>query len=387
MQARDDHRPSHGRPASARFRCLQTADLVNARLARQHLSSDPLGSPEEVVRSLLAVQAQEYEESKWSMAQRSGGPAESEVEALLADGRILRTHVMRPTWHYVLPEDLGWLQRLTGPRVHVANRASYNRVGHSDDDLRRADEVMVGAFADGEPRTRRELGAALTDAGYADCAKGERLTHAVMHAELEGLIASGPRRDKQFTYLPVDPAIRAGGPSGEAALAELARRYFTAHGPARAQDLAWWSGLTLTQARAALELVSAALESSPFDGKPSGAWWFAPGSMPALSGPARALMLGSFDESHIGYREPRAVAPHELRLGFDFERPLLIEGRVVAGWRREKAARSVRVEVRPVGSLSGAERDLVAIEAKRFATFLALPLELTVAKPGVAMRR
>ncbi|UJA20313.1 winged helix DNA-binding domain-containing protein [Thermoleophilia bacterium SCSIO 60948] len=368
---------------------MRTLDLVQSRLARQRLSSAPLDSPLAAVDLLLAVQAQEYEESKWSLSQRSGDPSEEEVEALIASGALLRTHIMRPTWHLVLPADIGWVQRLTGPRVHVANRASYNRVGHSDDDLRRADEAIAAALSDGEPRTRRELGTAIEAAGLEDCEKGERLTHAVIHAELECLIASGPRRGKQFTYLPVSEETRASGPSDDAALAELGRRYLRGHAPARARDLSWWSGLTLTQARRSFELLGDEIERLPgAEVTDAEAWWTPIGDIgTGAEALRRALLLGSFDESHIAYREPRAVTRVDLRLGFDFERPVLLDGEVVAGWRRVRARDAVEVTITPFAALSRAKRALIRAEAERFARFLGLELELVVAEPGMSKRR
>ena len=177
----------------------------------------------------------------------------AEVERAFADGEILRTHVMRPTWHFVAAEDLRWLLRLTAPRVHQALGYWYRKLELDGRTLARAQRAFARELAGGEPRTRKELVAVLAGLGI----EGDsiRLGHLFGHAEVEQLIVSGPPRGKQQTYMLFDDRVPPDpGPSGDAALAELARRYFQSHGPATARDFSWWSGLTLTQARAAIGL-------------------------------------------------------------------------------------------------------------------------------------
>ncbi len=148
---------------------------------------------------------------------------------------------------------------LTAPRVHQANRYWYRQAGLDEEVIARSQEAIAATLADGEPRTRRELGEALGEAGVED-ASGVRLAHLMMYAELEGLVASGPRRGKQHTYaLLADRAPDALELSGDEALAELTRRYFASHGPATVKDFSWWSGLTLTQVREGLALVDGEL--------------------------------------------------------------------------------------------------------------------------------
>ena len=218
---------------------------VRRRVREQRLTGEPFDSPAAVVGFLGAMQAQEFAEAKWSISERAGGLTETEVDDAFDRGEILRTHVLRPTWHFVTPADIRWLLALSAPRVHAGNRSRYRDLGLGEDVLARSHEVIAQELADGDPRTRRELGATLAAAGVDT--EGQRLAHTMMHAELEQLVVSGPRRGKQHTYLLFEQRVPpATGPAGDEALVELALRFFRSHGPATVRDFCWWSGLRLS---------------------------------------------------------------------------------------------------------------------------------------------
>lgn len=222
------------------------------RLYQQRLTHAPLATPEEVVEWLGAVQSQEYAGAKWSLALRMENPQEDAIERAYAEGSILRTHVLRPTWHFVPAADIRWMLELTAPRI-IAQSAHRSRQLELDAaQYARSNEVIARALQGGRYLTRPELGAALTEAGIP-AADGSRLGYIVMHAELEAVICSGPRRGKQMTYALLDErAPHARSMTREEALAELTRRYFTGHGPATVRDFVWWSGLTTFDSDASL---------------------------------------------------------------------------------------------------------------------------------------
>src|SRR4051794_4470584 len=173
---------------------------LRRRMRAQRLSGGGLGSAAEVVAHHLAVQAQEYAEAKWSLAQRIEGlPGDGEIEEAFARGEILRTHVLRPTWHFVTPADIGWLLELTAPRVRAKLAYQDRQLGLGENELERGGEAIRKALDGGEPLKRGELGAALERAGVE--AKGQRLGHIVMHAELDGVVCSGPRQGRAHTYM------------------------------------------------------------------------------------------------------------------------------------------------------------------------------------------
>ncbi|MBO0686334.1 MAG: AlkZ family DNA glycosylase, partial [Candidatus Dormibacteraeota bacterium] len=209
--------------------------------------------------------SQDYAGAKWALAQRTPGATESDLDRLFDEGAILRTHLMRPTWHFVLPQDVRWLLELTAARVKAVMAAN-DRVQQVDGQvLARTYKVLEGALGDAQHLTRAGLSAALEAAGIA--AGGARLGHLLMHAELDGIVVSGPRQGRQFTYALLDErAPKARRLDRDEALAELTRRYFTSHGPAQVTDFAWWSGLTVKDGRRGLEMVGSCLVREVIEG-------------------------------------------------------------------------------------------------------------------------
>ena len=234
--------------------------ISTRRLRNQRISRTGFAAPEQVVDWLGAMQAQEYEPATWALALRmKGSPVRTDIEAAFEEGRILRTHVMRPTWHFVTPEAIRWLLDLTGPCVQ-RRMAVYNRRLELDPPtMTRAAKIFERALRDRQFLTRTELGERLRRAGLE--ATTMRLAHLAMHAELAGVICSGPRRGKQFTYgLIAERAPDARRLERDEALAELARRFLRSHGPATVRDFVWWSGLSTADARRGFEACRAASE-------------------------------------------------------------------------------------------------------------------------------
>ena len=190
-----------------------TVDLVRRRLANQNLAASSLRSPADVVAWFGAVQAQEYPAARWALGLRARELTDRLVAHAFDAGEILRTHAMRPTWHFVARDDIRWLQMLTGPRVQALN-AYYARKNELDaKTVARSRAVIERALAGGHQRTRTELAAVLVKAGIR--AEGQRLAYLMMSAELDQLICSGPRRGKQFTYA----LLEERAPKGAAAAA------------------------------------------------------------------------------------------------------------------------------------------------------------------------
>ena len=233
------------------------AAIADERLRRQRLTAAGLRTPEDVVAWFGAVQAQEYEPAKWALALRMReGVVAADLERAFDEGRILRTHVMRPTWHFVTASDIRWLLELTAPGVH-RRMAPYNRQLELDTrTLTRALRVIERALRDQRFFTRAELGEQLQRAALP--ATSVRLAHVAMHAELERVVCSGPRRGKQFTYaLLAERAPKALRLSRDEALATLGTRFFTSHGPATSRDFAWWSGLAAADAKRSIDIIKA----------------------------------------------------------------------------------------------------------------------------------
>ena len=343
------------------------------RLSQQRLARDPLATPAEVVGWLGAVQSQEYQPATWSLGMRMAGATSAEVDRAFDDGAILRTHVMRPTWHFVTPDDIRWLLELTAPRVKAA-MAYYGRQLALDDALlAHSNDIIAGALRGGKSLTRSELGRALAEGGVA--AEGQRLGHIVMNAELDGVVCSGPRRGKQFSYaLLAERAPQARTLPREEALAELARRYFTSHGPATMRDFSWWSGLTLADVKAGLALVGAALAHEEIEGQ---TYWFAADALPAPEPTHEALLLPTYDELLVGYSGFAAAtmggrprnAPNQ------FSATVVIGGQVVANWRRVITPKAAVIEIAPFESLVEEQHAAIFAAARRYGQFFGVPVE------------
>jgi hypothetical protein len=322
------------------------------------------------VRWLVAQQSQEYGPSKWGLGLRTDGHDDASVEAAYERGEILRTHALRPTWHSIASDDIRWLLRLTSPRVEAQNAYRYRQLELDDRTLGRGKEVLAAALEGERHLTRRELAGPLREAGIET--DGQRLAYIVMHAELDLLVCSGPHRGKQPTYALLDERAQGpAGPSGEEALAELALRFFTSHGPACARDLAWWSSLKVSDAKAAAALAGDRLESFDFDGR---TYWH--GEIPVASDQAmEALLLPDYDETFVGYRSPRVHLRGKVEdPAFVFERPITIDGVSVANWKRKIGPKRIDVVLTPLGRLSRRETQAIDAAFERYAAFMGLPV-------------
>jgi Winged helix DNA-binding domain len=344
--------------------------IAHRRLAPQRLTHSTATTPADVVGWLGAVQSQDYAGAKWSLGMRMPYATDAAIEQAFADGAILRTHVMRPTWHFVVPADIRWMLALTAPRVK-ATLAYNDRQWCLDPALIARGIAVIADVLSGQQLTRAELGAALTAAGIA--VDGYRLGQLMSHAELDGVVCSGARRGKQFTYALLDERVPpAPVLPRDAAVTELARRYFVGHGPATARDFVWWSGLTAADARAGLDALGSELESTTIDGE---TYWFA--AAPASVGPVdTAWLLPTFDEFMVGY----AGFDHTRRGGaandLVFESTIMIAGQMVGSWRRTLAKRAVLIELAPFAPFTTQQTAAVQAAAQRFADFVGLPLRI-----------
>lgn len=353
---------------------MTPADIGLQRVARQRLTGQRFATPEEVVGWLGAVQSQEYLGAIWSLGMRMNGNATDDViERAFTEGTILRTHVMRPTWHFVAPADIRWLLDLTAPRIK-ATMAYYDRQLDLDDTLyARCNEVIARALEGRKYLARAELGKALAEAGIV--VEGQRLAHVVSHAELDAIVCSGPRRGKQFTYaLLAERAPTAKTLPRDEALAELTRRYFTSHGPATARDFAWWSGLTMADARAGLAMVGSDLNHEEIAGQ---TYWFPASIPPTVESPEAAFLLPTYDELLVGYDGFGAALTGGRGNGerTAFSATIVIGGRVVGNWRRTITRGAAVIELAPFAPLTASEREAVFAAAGRLGAFLGMPVE------------
>lgn len=360
---------------------MSGTDIVRERLRNQWLHGAPPGSTApDVVRWLGGVQAQDYGAVKWAVAQRAGDLTSADVDQALADGSILRTHILRPTWHFVVPADIRWMLRLTAPRVK-ALMAFGNRGSRLDEPtFASANRVMAAALQGGRQLTRVELGDVVRRAGI-DFPDAIGLGRLMVRAELDGIVCSGALRGKQHTYALLDDRVPpANEMERDVALAELAGRYFASHGPATVKDFAWWSGLSVSDATVGAKMATPGLQQSEIEGN---TYWFAPpGPQRRPQRSARAHLLPNFDEYTVAYadrdpiREPGDVPHFDARGDAIFSNVVLIEGRVVGTWRHVAQQSTVRVTANLFRAATDDESGAIAAAAQRYGRFLGLTAEV-----------
>jgi hypothetical protein len=323
------------------------------------------------VKWLGAVQAQDYLGAKWALGLRIQAASDETIEKAFADGEILRTHVMRPTWHFVAPADIRWLLKLTSPRVNRASAYYYRKYELDDKVFARSNRALANALRGGKQLTRDELRRAVDRSGVASHDL-LRFSHILLRAELDGVVCSGARKGKQFTYALLDERVPGNKvKSRDEALAELTRRYFTSHGPATLQDFTWWSGLTTADARSGLEMVQHHLAKEEIDGK---TYWL-PSSMPAIKRVERvACLLPTYDEYLVAYKDRSAALDSKQTIPGNvvFSSAIVIGGRVVGSWKRTPKKEAVIITLNPFSPLNKAEILAVTEAAHRYGTFLGL---------------
>jgi hypothetical protein len=286
----------------------------------------------------------------------------AELQRSFDAGDVVRTHVLRPTWHLVAPDDLPWLQALTGPRVRRLIETTNRSIGLSSAVVDRGAALVVEALADGRPRTRRELADVLAASGLD--LSGQAVAHVVMSAEIDAAIASGPLSGRQHTYRLVEP--RPVGPRDEL-LAQAARRYAAGHGPIRDRDrdLAWWTSLTLADSRRAIGLG----ELRPVDVDGVTHWTI---DEPGHAEAPDVMLLPNFDE-YISYaRDPDDYTGIAARSGEVMRATglVFVRGRLAGSWTRTLSARTVAIDVRTAARATASLRRGVQAEADAFGRFV-----------------
>ncbi|SDH00953.1 winged helix DNA-binding domain-containing protein [Mucilaginibacter sp. P25] len=343
-------------------------DIASLRVYNQHLNHDKFKKPEDVVGYMCAMQAQEYTHAKWAIGLRMLSPADKMVEKAITTGTILRTHVLRPTWHFVLPQDIRWMLSLTAPRINAGNAAMYKKQEVTDAIFNKSFDVFTKALQGGKQLTRTEIAAALNQANIAT--DDFRLTILLMKAELEQLICSGARQGKQFTYAllderaPVTPAI-----SRDEAVTRLVLRYFKSHGPATVNDFVHWSGLTVADAKTGIEINKTLLSNITIGGV---MYWMGADRDFGAAKKSGAYLLPVYDELIIAYKNRDAMIPAGFRdkMGaITFFPTIMVNNQVVGNWSRNMGKKNIDIELKPFNKLNKAQNQSIESAIQRFKKF------------------
>ncbi len=356
---------------------VRDADRVKSVVGRayaQGLDIARFDTAAEVVRHLGAVQAQLHDMALWAVGRRTTGLGLAELRQAFERGQFLRTHLLRPTWHFVDPDDIAWLLALTAPRIERLLVAGNKGLGLTEDHVQRGSETILAALSAGDALTRAELAALLAEAGLPH--QGQALGNLVMHAEINALIVNGPMRGKQHTYVPLVP--RPVSQTRDELLAVVAVRYGRGHGPFRAKDLAWWTSLTLTDSRRAIQ--RADLSIMQIDGEA-----YAYVDPPVERDVPRAMLLSNYDE-YISYaRDPHdydafAGTATDIMRGAGL---LMVDGRLAGLWTRSMSPSTVSIQITTSHQLTASLRHAIHTEAAHFAAFVDREPDVTIEPPSL----
>lgn len=341
---------------------MTPAELLRLRLLHQHVTRATAPDAAALVAHFGAMQAQDYAQSLWAVGARLPGSTAATVARALAEGRIVRTWLLRGTLHLAAAEDVRWLLDLVAPRLIQACAAQYRQRELDAATFTRSFAVLERLLAGQPPQPRRVLAEALQQAGIRT--NEQRLYSLLQRAVLEKLICPAGRLGAEPAYTLLDSWLPPTAKPFDhpEAVAELARRYFRSHGPATLPDFAWWAGLPLGQARQGLEAVQPELQALTLEGQ---TYWLPAAANRNASAPA-PLLLAGFDEYLIAYKDrsqllDSAHAPQVMTANGIFRPILVVDGRVVGTWQR-RSGKPGATELRPFGELP-AETLLALAEA------------------------
>jgi hypothetical protein len=348
---------------------MTTQEIAKLRLFNQHIATQHFTKAHEVVKYLGAVQAQDYAGAKWAVGLRLKNSSDAKIDKAMADGSIIRTHVLRPTWHFISPEDVRWMIDLTAPRITAQAAPWYRRLELDSHVLTQSNDALARALEGGRQLNRAEVMEVLNRAGVKT--DDLRFVHLLMRAELDKVICSGGRQGKQFTYALFADRVPAGNSfTKEEALAELAKRYFFSRGPATLQDFTWWSGLTATDAKAGFEQIKTDFTAISVDGRD---YWMAKDGHGLAGKTPIAHLLPAYDEFAVAYADRSATvnaryikqARHVI-----FDPSIVVNSQVVGTWKRVIHKNEVEIILNPFGRLNKIQENAVENAANRYRRFV-----------------
>ena len=355
---------------------MNETDIASLRLSSQRIAATDFTSPKQLVAWMGAMQAQDYAMVKWAVGVRLQHATDANVESAIDKAEIIRTHLLRPTWHLVSADDIYWMLDLTAPQIKRGMKTRQNELGLTESVLSKSRKVIEKILRDGNSATREELIAALNKAGIAT--DENRASHIFVAAELESLICSGEVKGGKQTFSLLNervPQIKRLG--RDDALASLAKRYFSSHGPATADDFNWWSGLPASDARRALDMVKSEFSSAVVDAK---TYWFAEVNVKQKES---VFLLPAFDEFIISYRDRSAAITEEnhkraVSSNGIFHPVAVVNGQVAGVWKRSFKKDKVLVDLKPFAGFTKSSQKLLEAALVQYGEFLGRSVQLSI---------
>ncbi|MGN6532179.1 MAG: winged helix DNA-binding domain-containing protein [Ginsengibacter sp.] len=350
---------------------MSEKDIANTRLISQQITYTTFSSAKEILEWMGAMQAQDFNMAKWAIGLRLKNATEQNIHSAIDSGEIFRTHLLRPTWHFVSREDIYWMTELTAPRILSSMKGRNIQLELSPEVFKKANKIIEKVLSGNKNLTRKELINELTKAKIET--DNNRASHIFFQAELEGIICNGKMKDKQTTYALLNERMEKPMPiKKEEALYRLAFKYFQSHSPATLPDFFWWSGLSAADAKKALESIKNNFISEKINEQE---YWF-PHSFPvAKKMKEHAFLLPAFDEFLISYKDRSAAisAEHQSKAFSNngiFWPTIVINGKVAGLWKREIKKDQISIETSFFDKKNNVNKELIKDASEKFATFL-----------------
>jgi hypothetical protein len=357
---------------------MNLTDISNLRLINQQIAKPGFTTAGDIVSWMGAMQAQDYSMAKWALGIRLPGSTDELIESEIDKGKIIRTHALRPTWHFVSADDIYWMLDLTGPQIKASMKSRDKQLGLTENLVKKSNSIIEKALSNGNHLTREELIAELERA-HIDTGDN-RASHFFLRAEIESIICSGKIKKNKPTYTLLSEWVPGSNSlSREEAMMKLVRKYFTSHGPATLQDFVWWSGLSVNESKVALEMIRSDFVSETIGNK---TYWFADSfSLPRLEKDL-IYLLPAYDEFIISYQDRTASLPsgNHIKAVSDngiFRPFILINGQVKGTWKRGIKKDKVILETELFDSKDKAIKNMIEKVSARFGHFLNKKVEIT----------
>ena len=352
--------------------------IPDLRLQNQQLVNTQTGSVSGLVKHMGAVQAQDFNWVKWAIGIRTNKSLE-EFDNAYNKGEIIRTHLLRPTWHLVASNDVSWLLNLSAPNINATLKGRRKELELSDQLVKKTNKIILESLESVDFLTREDLKKILHD-NKIDTSQN-RLSHLLMIAELDQLICSGPIRGKSPTYALFDKRIRNKEMlSREESLFRLAITYFSSHGPATLKDFQWWSGLSVSDSKVAIEAAKSSLHCEI---KEDHKYYFIHAHINPDQTLNAIILLPAYDEYIISYANRSDLlqkADHQKVISKNgIFWPVFLKNGIVSGmWKRSVKKERVIVEIEPFIKLSKTDTQSIRKAAHDFANFYGLEVSINI---------
>ena len=350
---------------------MNLKDIASLRLRQQQLTEISFNTPGALVKWMGAMQSQDYNMSKWAIGLRVPGTTDQSIQQAISEGKIIRTHVLRPTWHLVSPDNIRWMLQLSAPHIKPLTKSRDKELELNEKIYTKSNGIIEKSLAGNKHLTREEVMTELSR--HKITADGSRASHLMFRAELEGIVCSGKPKGKTHTYTLLDERVpQQKKVSRDEALSKLALIYFTSHAPATVKDFSWWSGLSLSDSRKALDDVKDKMVCEKIGEE---LYWFPNGFKNHTDKKTSAHFLPAFDEYIISYKDRTAALalehqPTAFTSNGIFRPVVLVNGKGIGIWSRSVKKEALGIHVTFFKSPSKSARILLEKEVERLGFFL-----------------